>query len=69
MILLLSRSERGKKRHLSFSIGFFLLVKRRPSRLFLLMQTIRPAPRTVSRATRMPTVRFLLSAQTHTWKQ
>lgn len=47
---------------LSFSIGFFLLVKSSPSRVFLLMQMIRPAPRTVRRATRMPTVRFLLSA-------
>lgn len=46
---------------LSFSIGFFLLVNSRPSRVFLLMQMIKPAPRTVRRATRMPTVRLPLS--------
>lgn len=47
---------------LSFSIGFFLLVKSSPIRVFLLMQMTRPAARTVRRATRMPTVRFRLSA-------
>lgn len=57
------------KKNLSFSIWFFLLVKSSPWSFFLLMQMIRPAPRTVRRPTRMPTVRFLLSAQRHTWNQ
>lgn len=53
------------KKHLGFSIGFFLLVKSSPRRVFLLMKIITPAPRTMSRATRMPTVRVPLSAQKH----
>lgn len=55
--------------HLSFSIGFFLLVNNSPWRVFLLMQIIKPAPRTVRRATRMPRVIFLPSAHQHTWEQ
>lgn len=47
---------------LSFSIGFFLWVMSSPNMAFLLMQMMRPAPRMVRRATRIPTVRFLLSA-------
>lgn len=47
---------------LGFSIGFFLLVKSSPRRVFLLMKIITPAPRTMRRATRMPTVRVPLFA-------
>lgn len=46
-----------------------MLVKSSPWRVFLLTQIIKPAPRTVRRATKMPTVRFLLSAHEHTWEQ
>lgn len=55
--------------HLSFSIGFFLLVNSSPWSVFLLMQIIKPAPRTARRATRTPTVMFLPSAHQHTWEQ
>lgn len=49
--------------HLSFSIWFFLPVKSRPRSFFLLRQMTRPATRAARRATRTPSVRFLLSAQ------
>lgn len=55
--------------HLSFSIGFFLLVNSSPWSDFLLMQIIKPAPRTVRRATRTPMVIFLPSAHQHTREQ
>lgn len=55
--------------HLSFSIGFFLLVNSSPWSVFLFKQIIKPAPRTMRRATRTPTVILLPSAHQHTWEQ
>lgn len=56
-----SQPNKWLNSHLSFSIGFLLLKSSRPSRVFLLMETIRAAPSKVRRTTRTLTVTFLLS--------
>jgi len=52
--------------YLSFSMVFFLLLKNRLSRVFLLMHAIIPTHSRHRNATRIPTVTLLLSAHTHT---